>query len=396
MANTFYHRSTILIEIFSYIFTTISMVNLLCLVTYVKKLNRMKHNFVPALSTKMNRLLFLFGCFLLVFSTFHSLQAQAARGTKIGYIDMEYILEKTPNYQQAISQIEQKAQKWKQEIEEKEAEIKRQKDNLKTEQILLTKELIDEKEEEIAILEAELYDYRQKRFGPNGDFFVQKAVLIKPIQDQVFTIVQDIAETRKYDFVFDKASDLTMLFAAKRFDISDLVVRQITRADKREQMSKKQLEQLQKEEYKEDIEDANPALAERRRMLEQRKAERDKLMEDRKLAAEQKKKEQEEARQKLIDERNGKKTGTVSDKKDLEVSDKKNESEPKNTSEAKPSNDDREEKLKAAEEAKKKNLEERQRQIEERKKQIQEAKDKLQKEREEKLKQRQNNNPNEN
>ncbi len=356
----------------------------------------MKHNFVPAISTKINRLFCLFGCFLLVFSIFHTLRAQAARGTKIGYIDMEYILEKTPNYQQAISQIEQKAQRWKKEIEEKETEIKKQKDNLKTEQILLTKELIDEKQEEIAILEAELYDYRQKRFGPNGDFFVQKAVLIKPIQDQVFTIVQDIAETRKYDFVFDKASDLTMLFAAKRFDISDLVVRQITRADKREQMSKKQLEQLQKEEYKEDIEDANPALAERRKMLEQRKAERDKLMEDRKLAAEQKKKEQEEARQKLLDERSAKKTGIVSDKKDSVDSENKNESEPKNTSESKPTNEDREEKLRAAEEARKKNFEERQKQIEERKKQIQDAKDKLQKEREEKLKQRQNNNPNEN
>lgn len=396
MANTFYHRSTILIEIFSYIFTTISMVNWLSLVAYVKILKRMKHIFVPALPIKINHLIFKIGVFVLVFISLQTLQAQAARGTKIGYIDMEYILEKTPNYQQAISQIEQKAQKWKQEIEEKEAEIKKLKENLKTEQILLTKELIDEKEEEIAILEAELYEYRQKRFGPNGDFFVQKAVLIKPIQDQVFTIVQDIAETRKYDFVFDKASDLTMLFAAKRFDISDLVVRQITRADKREQMSKKQLEQLQKEEYKEDIEDANPALAERRRMLEQRKAEREKMMEDRKLAAEQKKKEQEEARQKLMDERNSKKTGTVSDKKDSETSDKKNESEPKNTSEAKPSNEDREEKLKAAEEAKKKNLEERKKQIEERKRQIQEAKDKMLKEREEKLKQRQNNNPNEN
>lgn len=358
----------------------------------------MKHNFVKALFKIKIQQSLLFISITLVLISFQSLQAQASRGTKIGFIDMEYILEKTPNYQQAISQIEQKAQNWKQEIEEKENEIKKLKENLKIEQILLTKELIDEKEEEIAILEVELYDYRQKRFGPNGDFFVQKAVLIKPIQDQVFTIVQDIAEARKYDFVFDKSSDLTMLFAAKRFDISDLVVRQITRADKREQMNKKQLEQLQKEEFKEDIEDANPALAERRKMLEERKAQREKLLEDRKLAAEQKKKELDEARQKLLEERNAKKTGTVSDKKEEEGVKSSNESEIKPEAEAKPaaSNADREEKLKAAEEAKKKTLEERQKLIEERKKQIQEAKERIQKEKEEKLKQRQNNNSNEN
>ena len=194
--------------------------------------------------------------------------AQGTRGTKIGFIDMEYILQNTNNYKQALTQSELKAQKWKQEIEEKETEINNLKDNLKTERVLLTNELIEEKEEEIAILEAELAEYRQKRFGPNGDFFIQKTVLVKPIQDQVFTIVQDIAEVRKYDFVFDKSSDLTMLFAAKRFDISDLVLRQINRAEKREELSKKQLEKLKEEEYKEDVEDANPALAARRKKLE--------------------------------------------------------------------------------------------------------------------------------
>jgi Skp family chaperone for outer membrane proteins len=89
------------------------------------------------------------------------------------------------------------------------------KESLKTEKVLLTKELIEEREEEITFQEKELLDYQQKRFGPNGDLIIQKAVLVKPIQDQVFTAVQDIAEAKKYDFIFDKSSDLTMLFAAK-------------------------------------------------------------------------------------------------------------------------------------------------------------------------------------
>jgi Skp family chaperone for outer membrane proteins len=166
---------------------------------------------------------------------------------------MEYILQNVPDYSEAKNQLEQKAQKWKQDIEAKKIEIAKLKDALKTERALLTRELIDEREEEIKFQESELLDFQQKKFGPNGDLITQKAVLVKPIQDQVFTAVQDIAEAKKYDFVFDKASDLTMLFSAKRFDISDQVIRTITRAEKREEMSKKQQKALEEKQNSQDI-----------------------------------------------------------------------------------------------------------------------------------------------
>ncbi len=234
-----------------------------------------------------------------------------SRGIRIGYIDMEYILQNVPDYTEAKSQLEQKAQKWKQEIEAKKIAVAKLKDALKTERVLLTKELIDEREEEIKFQETELLDYQQKKFGPNGDLIVQKAVLIKPIQDQVFTAVQDIAEIKKYDFVFDKSSDLTMLFAAKRHDISDQVVRVITRAEKREQMSAKQLKAQEAKEYKEDVEDENPALTERKKVLEEKKLAREKLIADKKLAAELKKKEQDDKRKQIAADKEAKKNGTV-------------------------------------------------------------------------------------
>lgn len=247
--------------------------------------------------------------FLLVFMMFQG--NSQSRGIRIGYIDMEYILQNVPDYTEAKSQLEQKAQKWKQEIEAKKIDIAKLKDALKTERVLLTKELIDEREEEIKFQETELLDYQQKRFGPNGDLIIQKAVLIKPIQDQVFTAVQDIAEVKKYDFVFDKSSDLTILFAAKRHNISDQVVRVITRAEKREQMSAKQLKAQEAKEYKEDVEDENPALVDRKKQLEEKKLAREKLIADKKLAAELKKKEQDDRRKQLLADKAAKKNGTV-------------------------------------------------------------------------------------
>lgn len=234
-----------------------------------------------------------------------------ARGTKLGYIDMEYILENVADYGEAKIQLEQKAQKWKLEIETKKIEINKLKDALKAEKVLLTKELIEEREAEITFLENENLEYQQKRFGANGDLITQKSVLVKPIQDQVFTAVQDIAERLKYDFIFDKTSDLTMLFAAKRFDISEQVLKALNRTDKREQLTKKQQKELEAKESKEDAIDDNPALAERQKLLDDKKAAREKSLEDRRLLQEQKKKEFDDKRKQILEDREAKKNGTV-------------------------------------------------------------------------------------
>ena len=251
-----------------------------------------------------------FAITILVLSSVFQTNAQS-RGIKIGYIDMEYILQNVPDYSEAKSQLEQKAQKWKQDIEAKKVEIAKLKDALKTERALLTKELIDERDEEIKFQEDELLDFQQKKFGPNGDLITQKAVLVKPIQDQVFTAVQDIAEAKKYDYVFDKSSDLTMLFAAKRYDISDQVIRVITRAEKREQMTAKQVKTQEAKDALEDAVSDNPSLDARKKALDDKKKAREELVAQRKATAEAAKAEKERKRQELLDAKNGKKTGTV-------------------------------------------------------------------------------------
>ena len=249
--------------------------------------------------------------FLLILTIlFMGLSFGQTKGVKIGYIDMEYILQNVPSYADAKNQLEQKAQKWKQEIEVKKNDIIKLKDALKTEQVLLTRELITEKEEEISLLETELLDYNQKRFGPTGDLIIQKSVLIKPIQDQVFSIVQDYSEAKKYDFIFDKSSDLTMLFAAKRYDISDQVLRVLNRSEKREQMTKKQIKLEEEKEAKEDFVKENPEKAERQKALDDKKLAREQLAKDKKAAAEEKKKTAEENRIKALAEKEIKKSNT--------------------------------------------------------------------------------------
>jgi len=246
-----------------------------------------------------------FKVLLVLFILSVSFQANAQRGVRIGYIDTEYILENVPEYTEATKQLETKVQKWKTEIESRLNTIKQKREALNNEKALLTKELIEEREEDIFFEEKEILDYQQKRFGPNGDLMVQKKQLMQPVQDQIFQAVQDIAENKKYDFIFDKSADVIMLYSAERFDISDLVIRTITRASKRKQATNRQERKEAKEE--EVVEDINDTQEARQKALDDKRAEREAAAEKRRQEIleerEARKKAAQEKRQKLIEER---------------------------------------------------------------------------------------------
>ncbi|NQX85407.1 MAG: OmpH family outer membrane protein [Flavobacteriaceae bacterium] len=242
---------------------------------------------------------------ILILVCFTSLSSYAQRGVRIGYIDTEYILQNVPEYQQAASQLNKKVQKWKTEIEQRLSVVDQKKKQLTNERVLLTKELIEEREEEIQIEENEILDYKQKRFGPDGDLMTQKKQLMQPVQDQIFAAVQEIATNKKYDFIFDKSADVVMLFSANRFDISDLILRSITRSSKRRQATNRK---ERKEAKEEDIVPvANNDQDARAQALEAKKASREKAIAERQAKQlayrEAKKKALEEKKRKIIEAR---------------------------------------------------------------------------------------------
>jgi Skp family chaperone for outer membrane proteins len=181
--------------------------------------------------------LFLTLFFSLTMSSF------AQRGTRVGYIDMNVILESVEEYGKASQLLDKNIEKWKKEIELKKIQLKQFEDQLNTERILLTPELIKDREMEIKDFASEIVNLQEKRFGPQGDMIIQRSKLIQPVQDQVLTVVKQIAEEKKYDFIFDRSSSVTMLYSAKIYDISDLVIKRINR-QQRIQNRKEALEKL--------------------------------------------------------------------------------------------------------------------------------------------------------
>ena len=185
------------------------------------------------LKRNLYKLIFLFMC----------IAAFAQKGTRVGYMDMNVILENISEYNKANDLLDKNIENWKKEIELKKIQLRQYEEQLNIERILLTPELIKDREVEIQIFASEIISLQEKRFGPKGDMIVQRSKLIQPVQDQVLSVVKQIAEEKKYDFIFDRSSSLTMLYSAKNYDISDLVIKRINR-QQRIQNRKDQIERL--------------------------------------------------------------------------------------------------------------------------------------------------------
>ena len=191
-------------------------------------------------------------CAILTLFVFHNV-LDAQKELRVGYIDMEYILSNIEDFEVANKEFEYKIDQWKKEISKKESEIKTKREELEFEKDLIPNQIYMKRSKEIDYDFRELENYRNKRFGPEGDWLIQEKILIQPIQDEVLAIVQQIAEKNKFDFIFDKSSALIMLYSEKQYDISELVLRSILRQEKIENLEiafedekKKELEEKRK------------------------------------------------------------------------------------------------------------------------------------------------------
>jgi len=245
---------------------------------------------------------------ILVFSLFILGITYAQKAQKFAYIDMEYILENIPEYQEANQQIVLKVQKWQAKIAKQQNEIEVLKTNLDNERPLLTADLIEDREEDIAIRQEELNKIQEMYFGTKGDLYRLRKQFVKPVQDQVYNAIQEISKKQKYDFVMDKSSDLILLYSNKRFDISERVVQSIVRTERQIDLKDKRSKKQKKLEEKQNAtKEVNPDVAEK---LDQRANKRKELQErieaqkaERLRQREEKKKEIEAQRQKIIQER---------------------------------------------------------------------------------------------
>lgn len=162
---------------------------------------------------------------LILFLTFATITGAFAQ--RWAYVDSDYILKHMPEYTSAQKQIEALSVQWQKEVDAKYQEIDRLYKAYQADQVLMTPDMKKRREAEIADKERTAKDFQRQKFGPDGELAQKSNSIIKPVQEKMSKAIQAVAENESLDMIFDKNSEVIMLYANPRYDKSAEVIQKL-------------------------------------------------------------------------------------------------------------------------------------------------------------------------
>ena len=164
---------------------------------------------------------------IIAFLSLVALAPIAAQKFSVAYVDMQYILKNLPQYETANEQLNMISKRWQKDIDAAQNEAKILATNYQTEQIFLSADMKERREAEILAKEQEVLELKRKYFGQDGEWYKKRESLLKPIQDEVYNAIQDIANEKRYDVVKDRSSEPSLIYMSSKLDISDQILEKL-------------------------------------------------------------------------------------------------------------------------------------------------------------------------
>ena len=164
---------------------------------------------------------------ILLFAAVMAFGTAFAKDQSIAYIDMAYILKNLPQYEQANEQLTMLSKRWQKEIDAAQQEARVMASNYQTEQIFLSEAMRTQREQEIVKKEQEVLELKRSYFGQDGELYKKREALIKPIQDEIYNAIQDLASEKRIDIVKDRSADPALIYMSSKLDISDQVLQKL-------------------------------------------------------------------------------------------------------------------------------------------------------------------------
>ena len=151
----------------------------------------------------------------------------AGNAQKFAMVDMEYIMKNIPAFETANDQLNQISKKWQSDVDVQMLDVQKMYKNYQTELVFLSEDMKAKREEEIVEKEKAVQELKRSYFGPEGELYKKRQSLMKPIQDEVYTAIQEISKDKDLELVFDKSSAMSVIFTSPKLDISDVVLQKL-------------------------------------------------------------------------------------------------------------------------------------------------------------------------
>jgi outer membrane protein len=153
--------------------------------------------------------------------------AGATAQAKIGFVNSETIMQTLPEAVDAQKSLDALVAGWEADMQKMQADWKKKFDEYDKKKLILTDQVRADQERQLRELDQSITDFRNKKFGQNGELYQKQNDVMKPIQNKMFKVLEGVAKEDGFDYVFDRSGEVLMLYANDKYDLTQKVLQRM-------------------------------------------------------------------------------------------------------------------------------------------------------------------------
>jgi outer membrane protein len=161
-----------------------------------------------------------------------SIPGKSFSQTKVGYIDSKKIVDNMQEAKDAKLKLDNLVQEWQKQLTDLQDSLKRTKDDFEKKRLILSEQLKQQYEKNIKDIETNVSNFKVQKFGDGGEYFQKQIEFMKPVQDRIFKAIETVAKKEDFDYIFDRNSDLLLLYVNEKYDVTLKVQKIVEGKDK--------------------------------------------------------------------------------------------------------------------------------------------------------------------
>ena len=152
------------------------------------------------------------------------LTAGVASAQNYMVVDSEKVFKSLAEYNSALEQIENLSKSYQQAVDAKFQEVENKYNSYMQQRAYLSASSRHQIEQQILDLEAKATEYQESLFGTDGELMKRRMELIQPIQNRVFTAIENFSKQYGYDLVIDIAANPTVLYYSEKVNYTQRII----------------------------------------------------------------------------------------------------------------------------------------------------------------------------
>jgi len=156
--------------------------------------------------------------------------AAAAQAQRIGYVNSAKIFQEYPAAKDAQKKIDAIRKPMQDSLEAMQRDLQSRYEEYQRKEALYNDATKKTEQQKLIDQERVVNEYRQVKFGQDGDFATETEKILNPIREKIKTAISAVAKEERYNFVFDKTDQIQiLLYGDPKDDITYKVIDKLNR-----------------------------------------------------------------------------------------------------------------------------------------------------------------------